>query len=1292
MTPKEFIQQLQLQNSSYGNPEQASNQANSIEALSTDIYTDRKRFIYELLQNADDASVNNGHLIVHFWFFDGWLAVSHQGEPFTEVDIESIASVGDGNKQGDENKTGFKGIGFKSVFSHSVKATILSGEYCFSFDSAYWNDYWDKKWGNKQEWTSTRNQKGKSTIVKMPWQIIPIWDDLPAELRQKFSEYKVSTLIKYDDTATLLRDVKSLFSDSNIILFLRSRNVRITIDGENTQETIEKAMTSENTVTIKYDGRQISEWLIKSFRFDIDEGVKFAIQSDLKIPKKLKSSSRTELSFAVPISNGKINKLDESSRLIFSYLPTSVNYGFPFLLNGSFITDAGRQHLHEDTLWNQWLMEKLPHLLFSWLGEITELRTQLSRQILKLIPDKFIGANSLKQAFNKGYDEALRTIPFLPSLSGVLIKAKEAIFDVDDWCQVLGEKYFLRFLNELGNGYNDQSFIIELKPVSKLKGIGVLIPDSKTIISFFDTPLGTEFIEAHRSSNAELVRVLFNQTNKLEGENYYRWMDKLEGLPFLLDSENNFQSPAELFFPNAEFSENLDEETPIINKEVFAELETLKEIIEWLEKLGMQEFYDTSYVEKVIIPKSDSIITPENAIEYGRYLFELYKKGLLDNFFQALQAFPLLTKEGNCRPANQLFLSDFYDPVTLMEKHFEEEDIFCSANYLERGKDMKSEWKSFLLKLGVKEKMVLETIKGQRTIMKSTFNIETDFFQNKTTVPGYSHYQYDTFKVVRISFIEKCINNHPFAKLFWSNIFTLDEISIFDIQNNTKTRGYWGFYNMPGKTYGDILESYIEWIFENRNILPTTDGKCTTPGNLFVNETEIQEIAGKYLPVFDCGIPVAPEWKEYLKFKNKLQLEDYLNILECISKEEDEEECKENQKRVYKIYEALSALTFHSSEITKIKKWSKDNRLLGADGNFHAPNKLYFINVPDFAPSSEFGYLIKTARDTPGKIVDLLKLFGVNVIENKKLTVSNDAVKIQSLKDKLRQIAPLLNLIQIKDKSILWGESMDNLKEKLSKLSCYKVSDLELVVHCGEERIAQSKRAFLNYGNLYYRGSWENPIALDFIVSELHSYLGIKRTNKHMLQTLLQIPYHEGLEYLEELGYDIDEIPLINQVNEEPPVILPRTGGGYNKSKEEIGLLGEQFTFQELKRIYAQKYGREVISTDTGFEIPRAVEVHWRNISGVSYENHDFLILEENEKIYLDSKATPYGEQYHIEFELTASEFSLMQNVKHYCIARVFCTGEDFEESGTYVRFIGMELIDFSSPSWSMSPNNRGLA
>lgn len=50
-----FISNLQKKRCNYNHPDQATSQANSLILLSSGIYTEEERFVFELLQNAVDA-------------------------------------------------------------------------------------------------------------------------------------------------------------------------------------------------------------------------------------------------------------------------------------------------------------------------------------------------------------------------------------------------------------------------------------------------------------------------------------------------------------------------------------------------------------------------------------------------------------------------------------------------------------------------------------------------------------------------------------------------------------------------------------------------------------------------------------------------------------------------------------------------------------------------------------------------------------------------------------------------------------------------------------------------------------------------------------------------------------------------------------------------------------------------------------------------------------------------------------------------------------------------------------
>ena len=97
-----------------------------------DMYSARTHFIYELLQNAEDAmsrrppGAPSG--FAHFTLHHDRLELVHNGKPFDTQDVTGICGIGEGAKSGDYTQIGKFGIGFKSVYAYSFFPRVYSGD------------------------------------------------------------------------------------------------------------------------------------------------------------------------------------------------------------------------------------------------------------------------------------------------------------------------------------------------------------------------------------------------------------------------------------------------------------------------------------------------------------------------------------------------------------------------------------------------------------------------------------------------------------------------------------------------------------------------------------------------------------------------------------------------------------------------------------------------------------------------------------------------------------------------------------------------------------------------------------------------------------------------------------------------------------------------------------------------------------------------------------------------------------------------------------------------------------
>ncbi len=93
------------------------------------LYSDASHFVYEILQNSEDAKAT----WIKFDLHPDKLIITHNGIVFNGQDIEAITSISnlENDKKKDLEKIGKFGIGFKSVYAVTDTPRIQSGKFEF---------------------------------------------------------------------------------------------------------------------------------------------------------------------------------------------------------------------------------------------------------------------------------------------------------------------------------------------------------------------------------------------------------------------------------------------------------------------------------------------------------------------------------------------------------------------------------------------------------------------------------------------------------------------------------------------------------------------------------------------------------------------------------------------------------------------------------------------------------------------------------------------------------------------------------------------------------------------------------------------------------------------------------------------------------------------------------------------------------------------------------------------------------------------------------------------------------
>lgn len=1174
-----FIQVLYKKRSNYNDPDQATMQENSLEKLSSGIYTEEERFIFELLQNAVDAHSQNDCLDVSICIQDGYLVFSHNGDAFSNDDIEGICFVGrKGEKARNTKKIGYKGIGFKSVFGISSKVYIHTGEICFRFDKEYWQNYWDNHWSS--------DLGAKPTNVSeytMPWQVIPIESELPIQINEGNANVATYISIDPEDEKKIIDGIEQLMQSCRFLIFLKDDNIKMSFLINGSIQCMIEKRTFNGAVSLFVNGVEDSRWLVyqnPDVPLNITENQKKRIEKHKSTPDKLKNATSFDLSFAIAIEDGKLKKADNA--VFYTYLPTSyrLGEGFPFLVNANFITDEGRQHLDVDAEWNKILIKKIPEEFLNWIGRLSKIYANY----YEVLPNKSYGnSDDLLISYEGAMNKALENVAFIPSVTGdVQLKVSEALFDRMGVSAAITPELLISHINRIYHKqYKDSNCIINNVGHSILKSYGVFDFDKNKFKNFFED--SQSIIRIIPESDAKLINLLCDYHKSLNSNERTESEQSMMCTKFVLNQNAIPLAPQFLCLSalhSSEYSTDLD----YINESVLPNL--TPESIGWLKSLGVSEPSDISLIETGKLFK-DGYVTKDNAIGIGRYFFNLYKTGKLDSSsLKKLSRMSMLTKEGNLKQASQLYLSNEYHPELPIEDNVLI-DVFISDKYI--GYSQKYEWKSFLMAIGLSENIELSFKTISTEVVRNDYSWAIDFWDSHKTQPYTSmagnHWNnpITTYSLYIFSLYEY-VTDYDFAKKFWPEAFKVT------FNRTTRDKGYASWQN---KSYID--DNFFEWSLNNKAMIPTTQHKMEISSNVFAHH--LAEYCGSYLPVIDIDDEIPMGWLKLLNLKQRLDVEDLLYVLEKISYETEEETISHNKPLITNIYSKIAdeLAYMHSSKVNAIKEWAQSHLILSKGGKFVSPKELNYITLEGFTSKKQVYVGKQKDRDS---ILKLLSLMGVKIITDENVNPVFEGQKINTdISSRLLSTLPALAVLarDCNDQKT-YQECEDYLQHKIENTSFFQCDSIALSYDDSGDNIC--KITFAQDGKFYFMGELR-PAKMEPLLHPLCSYLGIRGKERELFVIMTEPDFSGIVDYLEDKEYDVRDIKaemLPTTINDGSIVSVGgQVGGGIDKAAQIADS-------NEAKALVLAKLEAE------GFDISN-VDADWSVVRGVKRKGVNYPLV-----------------------------------------------------------------------------------
>lgn len=268
-------------------------------SVSEQLYSSKYRFLYEIIQNADDSEYRNVQPLLNFKVTPRALVIETNEEGFSRENVAAICETGQSSKKRHvtDEHTGEKGFGFKSVFSIADDVHIQSGLWSFRFKHRQGDD-------------------GLGMVTPLDAEA----ENLPRNVTTRITLNLSSDAAK--DYNRLLEAIADM-PDTTLLFLRRLSKLRIEIENIDTNKEVicfDKSVSDEGRLVAidrsrKYGESQPSNTVTSYHRTTY-------VQHVMPEDKHRKNQQKTTIDLAFPVNSDKnLPQRSPMGQHIFAYLP-----------------------------------------------------------------------------------------------------------------------------------------------------------------------------------------------------------------------------------------------------------------------------------------------------------------------------------------------------------------------------------------------------------------------------------------------------------------------------------------------------------------------------------------------------------------------------------------------------------------------------------------------------------------------------------------------------------------------------------------------------------------------------------------------------------------------------------------------------------------------------------------------------------------------------------------------------------------------------------------------------------
>lgn len=620
--------------------------------LLANLYSDKTHFIYELLQNAEDAcerarkegKIRDSFVSIHL--FPEFLEIRHNGIEFDERDVKGICGLVEGTKSEDFSQIGRFGIGFKSVYAYTKSPGVYSGDKSFCIKN-YVQPYAIKKRGDLHH---------EETLFVIP-----------------FNHDKISSENAFSEIKGRLEDL-----GLRTLLFLRNiKDISWKVDssfGKYSRKTSKKVSSDIRYVYLLYEEKGIpkkgEEWLIFEKVVTIN-GRKVTVEVAYLLSKD-KDNKR----HVVPAKDTEL----------VVFFPTQKETHLKFLIQGPYHTTPARDNIPGDDELNKKLIHETSLLVTESISKIKEMRL-LDVSFLNTLPLQ--KEDFQKMMFRPIFDAVKEKLSgndaLLPSDEGEYVPARNALLSKrEELMNLLSSEQLGLLFDKEGAKWLDRNITRDKTPDLRnylIQEIGVLEIDSEK----FAKRVTNGFIEQQNDRwMTEFYGFLLDKKALWRKGSHNRSEGPLRSKKIIRLEDNEHTAPFDAAEkPLVYLPSKSGKYFPTVKKNITND----QKAMEFLKNLGLGEIDRIAGLMDIILPKylkKKTKINKEDNIRHVKWIVETLtsfqsdrrRKDLLEKLKETpfLQAKNMVNSQKAYRNSTEIYLGGVYTENNALETYFEGND------------------------------------------------------------------------------------------------------------------------------------------------------------------------------------------------------------------------------------------------------------------------------------------------------------------------------------------------------------------------------------------------------------------------------------------------------------------------------------------------------------------------------------------------------------------------------------------------------------------------------------------